>query len=304
MIRVAVVFTRSTRYSLRLTAPASTPPLPPPPTALNNSADAVTFESVHKPNFVLANQPSTAGSESTVLNLVDRASYAVVSNPDVACFLVQEVCDLHGRLRRGWISFQSCSSPESYIRQRSGRIRCEEEGGATNTARLDGTFELLERPDYRRAVDAHALRHRAAEVAAAEARPGSVEDDPTTIVWAASMEMSIGMLRVLGPTNVALFTEISNRMMRVICEQNTPMCLRTIPKSKPTILGGVLDDLARFLLELQNDPSLAMPSSEDGGTPSNDSVAIKRHALSLLAAISWERSQVKELVQGELETTE
>lgn len=259
----------------------------------------MTFESVHKPNFVLANQPDKSGSKSTVLNLVDRASHAVTSNPDVACFLVQEVCDLHGRLRRGWMSFQSCSSPESYIRQRSGRIRCEEEGAATNIARLDGTFELLERPDYRHAVDVHELRQRAAEVAAAEARSGPAGDDPTTIVWAASMEMSISMLRVLGPTNVALFTEVSNRMMRVICEQNTPMCLRTIPKSKPTVLGGVLDDLARFLLEVQNDPSLDMPSSEEGGARSEDSVAIKRHALSLLAAISWERSQVKELVQGE-----
>ena len=62
-------------------------------------------------------------------------------------------------------------------------------------------------------------------------------------------------------------------------------------------LSNSCDDLAQFLLEVQNDPSLTMPSSEEGGAPSEESVTIKRHALSLLAALSWERSQVKELVR-------
>ena len=168
----------------------------PHPAALNNNPDAVTFESVLKPNFVLACDSMTGSHSDTGLTLVDRGSFVVADNSDTVSFLVQEVCDMHGRLRRGWVSFQSCSAPESYVRQRSGRIRCEEESGAA-IARLDGTFELLERPDFRRAVDVHTLRRRADEATSAEGRGARAEeDDPTTIVWAASMEMSIGMLRV------------------------------------------------------------------------------------------------------------
>ena len=179
---------------------------------MNKNPQAVTFESVRKPNHVLAH---TAGKGT--VDLVEMRTS--VSNLDAASFLVQELTGVEGRINHGWMSFQSCLVPGNFIRQRNGRIRCEKDASNT-TARGDSTWELVIASttnkhrrnisefddsgflDPQDVIDVAELRERlrrAQHAHLARANNGlTASEDPSTIVWASSMEMSIGILKVLG----------------------------------------------------------------------------------------------------------
>jgi hypothetical protein len=60
-----------------------------------------------------------------------------------------------------------------------------------------------------------------------------------TIVLAANMRMSLGIMRVLGPSNPALLSEIASSLTTLLSSQKNPMSLRGLPD--PSVMRDVLD---------------------------------------------------------------
>ena len=60
-----------------------------------------------------------------------------------------------------------------------------------------------------------------------------------TIVLAANMRMSLGIMRVLGPSNPALLSEIASSLTILLASQEKPMSLRQLPD--PSVMRDVLD---------------------------------------------------------------
>ena len=56
---------------------------------------------------------------------------------------------------------------------------------------------------------------------------------------AANMRMSLGIMRVLGPSNPDLISEIASSLTTLLSSQNNPMSLRGLPD--PSVMRDVLD---------------------------------------------------------------
>ena len=106
-------------------------------------------------------------------------------------------------------------------------------------------------------------------------------DQPRDIMLAASIRMSLALVKVLGPSNPALFNEITSTLTTLLISDETPMCLKEYTPGQPSALCGVLDDLQTFLSNISSGDS---------------EPAVRRDAIALLALLSLERASVIGLV--------
>lgn len=122
----------------------------------------------------------------------------------------------------------------------------------------------------------------------------SKDDKEELVMLAASMAMSLGIVKILGSSNPPLVEEVATQILKVVDGQR-PLCLSRL--SPTSSLVDVLEETMSVFLAMVDTEGSSEPMPDLGTAFGETGVRVQRHLLSTAAVLAFERGSLSSLIR-------